>query len=78
MTTLVLFAVLHGVISISPIRVFRPYPTVKCPKGYQLWWPAGKEFQNDRYAECLQPVEQQAKSEHKTVTNVSLHGNKQR
>jgi len=56
MHALVLFAVLHGVISISPIREFRPYPTVKCPKGYTLWWPAGREFDNDRYAQCVQPI----------------------
>jgi len=56
MHALIFFAVLHGVISIAPIREFRPYPTVKCPRGYTLWWPAGKEFDNDEYAQCVQPV----------------------
>jgi hypothetical protein len=55
MHTLVLLAVLHG-ISIPPIHVFQPYPYVKCPRGYSVWWPAGKEFQNDRYAECIKPI----------------------
>jgi hypothetical protein len=56
MPALILFAVLHGFVSIPPIRVFQPYPDVKCPKGYSVWWPAGKEFDNDRYAECIQPI----------------------
>jgi hypothetical protein len=59
MHALILFAVLHGVISIAPIREFRPYPAVKCPRGYSLWWPAGKEFDNDKYAECVKPVAEQ-------------------
>jgi len=53
MQTLVLFAVLHAAVSISPIRVFQPYPDVRCPQGYSLWWPAGREFDNDRYARCV-------------------------
>ena len=61
MHSLVLIAVLQGVISIAPIRVFQPYPSVKCPKGYSLWWPAGKEFNNDAYAQCVQRIGKQAK-----------------
>ena len=56
MHTILLLAVLHGGISIAPIRVFQPYPYVKCPRGYSLWWPAGKEFNNDEYAECIKPA----------------------
>jgi hypothetical protein len=74
MHALVLVAVLQGVISIAPIRVFQPYPSVKCPKGYSLWWPAGKEFNNDAYAECVQPIGKQAKAKpgKKITTDVSL------
>ena len=79
MHTLVLFAVLHAAVSISPIRVFQPYPDVKCPHGYSLWWPAGREFENDRYAHCVKfvaaPTKTSAKSAHsghKITTNVSL------
>jgi hypothetical protein len=56
MPTLILLAVLQGFVSIPPIRVFQPYPDVKCPRGYSVWWPAGKEFDNDRYAECIKPI----------------------
>jgi hypothetical protein len=56
MSALILVAVLHGFISIPPIHVFQPYPDVKCPRGYSVWWPAGKEFDNDRYAECIKPI----------------------
>jgi hypothetical protein len=77
MHTLVLFAVLHAAVSISPIRVFQPYPDVKCPHGYSLWWPAGKEFDNDRYAQCVKFVStpanaKSALSGHKITTNVGL------
>lgn len=79
MLSLVLFAVLHAAVSIPPIRVFQPYPDVKCPHGYSLWWPAGKEFENDRYAQCVKfvatPVKASASpahSGHKITTNVSL------
>ncbi len=79
MHTLVLFAVLHAAVSIPPIRVFQPYPDVKCPHGYSLWWPAGKEFENDRYAECVKFVGAATKttatsahSRRKVTTNVSL------
>jgi hypothetical protein len=74
MHALVLVAVLQGVVSIAPIRVFQPYPYVKCPKGYSLWWPAGKEFNNDAYAECVQAVVKQAsvKPAKKITTDVSL------
>jgi hypothetical protein len=72
MHTLVLFAVLHGVVSIPPIRIFQPYPDVKCPRGYSLWWPAGKEFDNDRYAQCIKPIAQQTAQPHKVVKDVSL------
>jgi len=61
MNTLILFAVLHSVVSISPIRVFQPYPDVKCPRGYSIWWPQGKEFDNDKYAECIKPPERRSK-----------------
>jgi hypothetical protein len=56
MHTLILLAVLHGYVSIPPIRVFQPYPDVKCPAGYMVWWPQGKEFDNDQYAECIKPI----------------------
>jgi hypothetical protein len=72
MHTLVLIAVLHSVISIPPIRVFQPYPDVKCPHGYSLWWPAGKEFDNDRYAECIKKVVSKPHAARKLTTNVSL------
>lgn len=73
MHTLMLLAVLHGVISISPIREFRPYPSVKCPRGYSLWWPSGKEFDNDKYAECIKPIAQEtAKAPQKKMKAVSL------
>ena len=79
MHTLVLFAVLHAAVSIPPIRVFQPYPDVKCPHGYSLWWPAGKEFDNDQYAQCVKFVGTPAKgsaksmhSGHRITTNVSL------
>jgi hypothetical protein len=72
MHTLVLFAVLHGVVSIAPIRTFQPYPGVKCPRGYSLWWPAGKEFDNDRYAQCIQPIAQRTTQPDKVVKDVSL------
>lgn len=69
MNTLILFAVLHGVVSIAPIRVFQPYPDVKCPRGYSIWWPAGKEFDNDKYAQCIKPI---AKQPAKLLKDVSL------
>jgi hypothetical protein len=72
MHTLILFAVLHNVISISLIREFRPYPSVKCPRGYSLWWPSGKEFDNDKYAQCIKPVAEQAAKSPGKVKNVSL------
>jgi hypothetical protein len=59
MNTLIFFAVLHGAVSISPIRTFQPFPDVKCPPGYSMWWPAGKEFENDKYAQCVKPIEKQ-------------------
>ena len=61
MTTLILFAALQGYISIPPIHVFQPYKDVKCPHGYSVWWPKGKEFDNDRYAECIKPVARSVK-----------------
>lgn len=61
MNTLILLAVLHSVVSISPIRVFQPYPEVKCPSGYSIWWPYGKEFDNDKYAACIKPIESRLK-----------------
>jgi hypothetical protein len=77
MHTLALIAVLQGMISIAPIRMFQPYPSVKCPKGYTLWWPAGKEFENDKYAQCVQPMAKTASGSktrtHKITTDVSLH-----
>ena len=73
MNTLVLLAVLHGYVSIPPIRVFQPYPGVKCPSGYSIWWPEGKEFESDRYAECIKPVRQQStKRSPKGLTNAGL------
>ena len=72
MHTLLLFAVLHGVVTIPPIRVFQPYPDVKCPRGYSIWWPAGKEFENDRYAECTKPIATTSRTPRKITSNVSL------
>jgi hypothetical protein len=76
MHTLALIAVLQGMISIAPIRMFQPYPSVKCPKGYTLWWPAGKEFENDTYAQCVQPMAKTAVRSkthtHQITTDVSL------
>jgi hypothetical protein len=73
MHAVILLAVLHGVISISPIREFRPSPSVKCPLGYSLWWPSGKEFDNDKYAECIKPIAQEtAKAPQKKIKDVSL------
>ena len=69
MHTLILLAVLHGYVSIPPIRVFQPFPDVKCPSGYSIWWPHGREFDNDRYAECIKPIRTYRS---KAVTDVSL------
>jgi hypothetical protein len=43
-------------VSMPPIRYFEPYPRVGCPKGYAVWWPANREFDNDKYAECVKYV----------------------
>jgi hypothetical protein len=67
MHTLILLAVLHGYVSIPPIRYFQPYPQVKCPSGYSVWWPQAKEFENDRYAECIKQVAVPAKKPVKAV-----------
>jgi hypothetical protein len=74
MHTLILLAVLHGYVSIPPIRIFEPFPDVKCPKGYSIWWPQGKEFENDRFAECIKPVTTESSGGAKSgiVKNVSL------
>jgi len=69
MHTLILLAALSGYVSIPPIRIFQPFPNVKCPAGYSLWWPEGKEFSNDQYAECIKSTRAQPK---KIVSNVSL------
>jgi len=68
MHALILIAVLNGYVSIPPIRTFQPYPDVKCPAGYSIWWPQGKEFNNDQYAQCIKPVKARAQ---KTI-NVNL------
>jgi len=72
MNTLLFLAVLQGVVSIPPIRVFQPYPDVKCPHGYSIWWPAGKEFENDRYAECIKKVVVSPRTPRKLTTDVNL------
>jgi len=74
MHTLILLAVLHGYVSIPTIRTFEPFPDVKCPKGYSIWWPQGKEFDNDRFAECIKPVrtERSGVAKSGVVSNVSL------
>lgn len=72
MTTLILIAALQGYISIPPIRVFQPYPDVKCPHGYSIWWPAGKEFDNDRYAECIKPIKPIARNAAPDTTSPSM------
>ena len=74
MHTVILLAVLHGYVSLPPIRTFQPFPDVKCPAGYSIWWPQGKEFDNDRFAECIKPVrtEQSEKAKSGAVKNVSL------
>jgi len=69
MHTLILLAVLHGYVSIPPIRTFQPFPGVRCPAGYSIWWPQGKEFDNDRSAECIKPLGVQRTS---VVKNASL------
>jgi hypothetical protein len=69
MHTLILIAVLNGYVSIPPIRTFQPYPDVKCPAGYSIWWPQGKEFSNDQYAQCIKPIQSRR---HKPLSNVSL------
>jgi hypothetical protein len=69
MHTLILLAVLHGYVSIPPIRTFQPFPDVKCPAGYSIWWPHGKEFDNDRFAECIKPLHVEYSN---VVRNVSL------
>ncbi|HMK23701.1 MAG TPA: hypothetical protein VK466_15325 [Terriglobales bacterium] len=56
MHALILFAALQGFISIPPIRILQPYHDVKCPRGYSIWWPAGNEFDDDRYAECIKSL----------------------
>jgi hypothetical protein len=70
----ILLAVLHGYVSIPPIRTFQPFPDVKCPSGYSLWWPQGKEFENDRFAECIKPIraERSGVVNSGAVKNVSL------
>ena len=60
MHTLVLIAVLHGVISISPIRVF------------SMEIETIKEFENDRYAECIKKVASKPHAPRKLTTDVSL------
>ena len=73
MNTLVLLAVLHAYVSIPPIRFFQPYPGVKCPSGYTIWWPQGKEFDSDRYAECIKPIRHQSNQRsRKGLTNAAL------
>lgn len=52
-------------VSMPPIRYFEPYPRVGCPKGYSLWWPANREFDNDKYAECVKYVVPAKASAHK-------------
>jgi len=69
MHTVILLAVLHGYVSIPPIRTFQPYPDVKCPSGYSVWWPQGKEFESDRFAQCIKPIRARNAS---AVKNVSL------
>jgi hypothetical protein len=69
MHTVILLAVLHGYVSIPPIRTFQPYPDVECPLGYSVWWPPGKEFDNDRFAQCIKPINSGNTS---IVKNVSL------
>ena len=38
--------------TVQPLRVYEPVAEMKCPNGYDLWWPYGKEF-DDQYAECV-------------------------
>jgi len=51
--SMIAMLLLQIAVSIPPIRVFQPYPSLKCPKGYELWWPQYKEFDNDKYAQCV-------------------------
>jgi len=69
MHTVILLAVLHGFVSIPPIRTFQPFPDVKCPAGYSVWWPQGKEFDNDRFAECIKPIHAKGSS---VIKNASI------
>lgn len=73
MHTLLLLAIFSGGVSMAPIREFQPYPHVKCPRGYSLWWPAGREFDNDRYAQC---VKESATKSGKALKNASLRAKK--
>jgi hypothetical protein len=66
--TLILFAVLHGYLSIPPIHYFQPYPLVKCPPGYSVWWPQGKECKNNRFAQCIKPITAPTKKSVKAKT----------
>jgi hypothetical protein len=50
---MIAMVILQIAVSIPPIRVFQPYPNMKCPQGYSLWWPDHKEFDNDKYAQCV-------------------------
>jgi hypothetical protein len=68
MNTLILLAVLQGAVAVPPIRVSDPYPGVKCPRGYSIWWPPGREFDDDKYAKCIKPI---PKHPAKAVTDVS-------
>jgi len=63
-----------GQVSMPPIRVHRPTPTLICSAGYSIWWPEGKEFQNDRYAECVkyEPAFGESKSTPVTSGNGSI------
>lgn len=54
-----------GYDSMPPIRYFEPYHRVGCPKGYSLWWPANREFDDDKYAECVKYVGPAKASAHK-------------
>jgi len=54
MITLLMFTLLGAQrISVQPTRILTPTPKLVCPAGYSIWWPEGKESENDKYPNAL-------------------------
>jgi len=51
MHTWILLAVLHGYVIDSADTTFQLSGLNSC--GIFIWWPQGKAFENDRFAECI-------------------------